>query len=103
MSASSLVDAFGSISARCPGQMVAYGTTTLVAGASPQIVPGAGQTSWSASSPLVIVPLSPLLGTLSITKVIQSSGSYFTINSTDPLDVPVVSWWLYSTIPVGFI
>jgi len=103
MSAASLVDAAGKIGVRCPGQMVAYGTSALVAGASPQIVPGAGATSWSAQSPLVVVPQGPLLGTLTITKTIQPTGSYFVVSSSNAADVTPITWWLYSTLPVNFV
>lgn len=107
MSASSLVDAFGRVSAFCPGQMVAYGTSALsdVSGVAmtPQIVPGAGATSWSAQSPLVVVPQGPLLGTLTITKTIQPTGSYFVVRSSNAADVTPISWWLYSTLPTNFV
>ena len=87
-----------------PGQMVAYGTTTLVAGVSPNVIPGgAGSSSWDAGSPLVIVPTGPLLGTLTIAKTIQASGSYFVITSSNAADVTPISWWLYQSLPVGLV
>jgi len=104
MSASSLVDATGRVSAYCPGQMVAYGTTTLAGGVSPNIVPGGpGSSLWSAGNPLVIVPQGPLLGTLTVAKTIQASGSYFVITSSNAADVTPISWWLYSPLPVNFV